>query len=144
MKKLITQVAIISCATIMVSVGGKHCFSGQHENAQRSQQEDPLKELRQLANADPAKDFEAAKAKRDIHFIGVNGITLMVPGVNNISSGKRPKEYLKRYETRVVKGTGDVMTSDEQWPLTRKVLVYAEKYNKLVLQFLTEKEAKER
>jgi hypothetical protein len=95
--------------------------------------EDEMSELRKLAVADPVKDFEAAKAKNDIHFVGVLGITIIVPGVD-----KRSALY-RRMETRIVKGTGDVPTSDEQIPLTRKVLIYAERYNKLVLQFLSQK-----
>src|SRR5207237_6638651 len=93
--------------------------------------EDYLSELRKLANADPVKDFEAAKAKNDIYFIGVRGLSLMVPGV-----GEKQQHYLKRCDTRFVKGTSDAIVYDEQLPLTKQVIAYAEKYNKLVLKFL--------
>src|SRR5437867_7557518 len=138
MKSGIPQICIFTCVTLLTFSGEKSCFGGEQEKSPKAtERDDELSELGKLASSDPVKDFEAAKAKNDIHFIGINGITLLVPGVGE-------GYQIFGIEARVVKGTSDFMESEEQLQLTKRVLAYAEKYNELVLRFLSEKEARER
>lgn len=92
----------------------------------------PLPEMSQLAESDPTKDFDDAKRRNDIYFVALRGIGLMVPYV-----GDSYKQY--GIEARVVPGTSDVL-SREELELKKRVIVYAEKYNELVLAFLAEKQ----
>lgn len=53
------------------------CGKTEFENAE----EEAVRPLKWLYNADPDNDFEVAIAKKDYRFIGVYGYSLDVPGV---------------------------------------------------------------
>ena len=92
--------------------------------------QDDMIELRQLAKSDPVRDFDAAKAAQDIHFIGVRGMALIVP-----VAGSDYEQY--HIPVHVVAGTGDCITDHDQLPLTLKALDYAATYNQRVLDYLS-------
>ena len=105
------------------------------EDQPRTTNKDDLAELRQVVAADPVKDFEIAKDRKDIHFIGIAGIGLLVPGVDG-------SVYQDRAPVHVIKGTGDLGTSNDQGPLTLTAIDYARRYNELVIAFLREEDQK--
>ena len=90
--------------------------------------------IRTLEGADPAQDIERAIKKGDLRFIGVMGYSLIVPGV---------EDYHERYEknngVRIIEGASDFILSDDVQRLNELATDYAERYNKLLLEYLSHK-----
>lgn len=96
-------------------------------------------ELLRLSTANAREDFEVAKRNGDVYFLALKGITLDVPGVE---LGEEP--YLKRVKVKVIAGTSDVLGGAQTRHVRRKVRLYAETYNRLVIKFLRQKEEQRR
>ena len=105
------------------------------QQSPKTKEVDSLSEMRRLSQSDPIKDFNEDKNRNDIHFVAIKGITLLVPGV-----GTGYESY--GVAVRVVPGSSDAPNTTEALELTKKVILYAEKYNQLVLALLAQKEKK--
>jgi hypothetical protein len=96
-----------------------------------------LTNLRAVAGSDPVKDFAAAKAKGDIRFLAMMGYARFVPGVPDYD-----QKYAKVVGVKIIPGTTDAIKSDEQRRLQDAVQSYAERYNKLVVEYLSKRKGK--
>lgn len=91
-----------------------------------------LNGLRKYAQADPNHDFAVACRTGDVRFIGMMGYGLSVPGVPNYE-----KVYAKSVGVKIIPGTTDAITNEQQRQLQDAVRFYAKKYNELVLDYLS-------
>jgi hypothetical protein len=98
-----------------------------------------LANLRKLAASDPERDFRVAKENGDIHFLAMMGYSGFVPGVPEYD-----KKYSAIVKAKIIPGTTDAITSPEQDQLLEAVKAYAQKYNKLVLNYLAKNPQKPR
>ena len=89
-------------------------------------EDESLTELRRLRSADPVADADRALSAGDTRLLGLAGFALEVPGA---SEGDR-----KRLGVREIRGTVDLFHSDEHLQLQKMARVYAERYNRRVLQ----------
>jgi hypothetical protein len=90
-----------------------------------------------LMAADPKRDFTIARNKGDIYFLAVRGVTVMIPGVE-----PSHRHLVDRVGKKIIQGTSDVVPNERARELRRNALVYAERYNRLVLQFLSQNKRK--
>jgi hypothetical protein len=84
-------------------------------------------ELKRLKTADPRADLIAALSTNDHRYLGVYGLTLVVPGINR----KLPPEIIKP-----IRGTTDAPVNDEHLELQTIAHDYAEIYNLALDAFL--------
>lgn len=87
-------------------------------------------ELKRLERADPEVDFSDAIRRREFRFLGVAGFTLAIPGV---PMSEENILLLETHGVRVIPGTSDNPVS---LPLQMHAVRYAERYNKLLLEYL--------
>jgi hypothetical protein len=83
-------------------------------------------------NSDPVSDFATAKAKGDVAFLGMKGYAITVPGVPDYD-----EKYAKFAGVKVIRGTTDAIKTDGQRRIQDAVQNYAERYNHLVLDYLS-------
>jgi hypothetical protein len=92
-----------------------------------------LEQLQKLRNADPSVDLQEAWQKGDLRFIGVNGyVGGQVLGIRD----QNFNPFVRRYGVKVIPGTGDAITSEEQLQLQTIASQYAKRYNQLLLRKL--------
>ena len=80
--------------------------------------------LSQLNLANPVADVEAALARGDTRFIGINGFTCFAPGLETASQPQPGATNLKCLE-----GTSDVIVQGEK-SLRQSAVQYARTYNR--------------
>ena len=88
-----------------------------------------------VKSAAPEEDFAAAWAKRDTRFIGVYGLTLVLPGV----AESRQFELIDKYGVSPIEGTTDYIFSPQVARLNSLASRYATRYNQLLLEKLDER-----
>ena len=81
--------------------------------------------------ADPKKDLARSLAKGDTSFVGVQGYMVIVPGVKDYYS-----RYKNKYKVKIIPGTGDAYSTDEELELQDMAIAYAEKYNLILVKIL--------
>ena len=96
-----------------------------------------LREIARLQNASPEVDFAANWAKGDKRFVGINGVGGYFPSLPK----ERVLALLNQYGATTIEGTGDVMEFPEQEELGRLAMIYATRYNPLLLKKLDEENA---
>lgn len=112
-------------------------FSSGSNSSESPSKNDTLANLRKLASSDPGKDFAAARANRDFRLLAMMGYAMTVPGVPDYK-----QKYSELVGVKLIRGTTDAITSSEQRRLQDAVQNYAEKYNKLVVNYLSTHNAK--
>lgn len=95
-----------------------------------------MKELNEIEGANPARDLQAAVARKDFRFVGIWGYTVEVPGLNE--NDKRIQEQ----GVRMIEGTSDALTNELAAKFQEKARSYAERYNHLLLDYLKKQDAK--
>jgi hypothetical protein len=113
-----------------------------------------IQELERFDLKNPTADIPKAVQKGDLRFLAVYGYAPIIPGVKEIvrnlpgveeydpNGGKYVRnKYVSRYGYRLIKGADTCMAVDWQHSQLRdKAFTYAEKYNKLLLVYLKERE----
>jgi hypothetical protein len=89
--------------------------------------EDFTQRINQLKSANVADDVNIAIQKGDLRFLVCVGFAGVVPGMPQWS-----EELYKKYGTRILDGTGDMIMSNEQKTFKELAASYAEAYNKLL------------
>jgi hypothetical protein len=84
-----------------------------------------------LYSAEPAQDYHSAISRKDYRFIGVNGYSSYVPGVN-------PTCILNDSDVRLIAGTSDAVLNYEHAKLIAIAQVYANEYNIHMLTYRKE------
>lgn len=86
---------------------------------------------------DVPRDFEAAKGRGDLRFIGVQGIRgeLLIPGVPDFQ-----EKYATRYRVKVIAGTRGVSDTAAAQAFNDAAWQYGEQYNALLRQAITAQE----
>src|ERR1700731_2674050 len=128
MRIFIRKIVITVLNVTMVAM----IFSNRSHGEERGNSNEEVANLRALAASDPKADFAAAKMKGDLRFLAMIGYSRFVPGVPDYD-----RKYSKVVGLRMIRGTTDAITSDEQRHLQDAVQSYAERYNKLVVDYLS-------
>jgi hypothetical protein len=87
--------------------------------------------LKGLKIENATADAQRAVAANDYRLLGVKGFTVEVPGV-----GRDAYDLEKRYGVKVIEGTSDAFSVDEDRRLNEDARAYAKRYNELVLSSL--------
>jgi hypothetical protein len=93
------------------------------------------KQIATLTQADVAGDVASAVAKEDRRFLLNVGFGGSIPGVPNWSD-----EMRKKYGTRILYGTGDMIFGPKHEEFKRVANEYARKYNHLLLTEISKEE----
>ncbi len=96
-----------------------------------------LKEITKLQKANVPADVEASIAKGDHRFLLLLGFGGNIPGVT------WNDEMRKKYGTRILDGTGDMIFGEDHKRYKMVAAGYAEGYNKLLWERIQEAESKE-
>lgn len=126
-KRIIPQ--ILFAILIFHIIGG----CGKEDNQKETQLPD---ELLRIANANPEDDLKEAIRQKDFRFLGVHGYSLDIPG---IPDSMYVHLYSDSSKVRVIKGTTDAITSEQQGKLQPIAWKYARAYNTLLLNYLKNK-----
>ena len=112
---------------------GSYKLSNANENIKSSKsQTETLKTiLKSLNTQNPEKDVYANLTNQDLRFICICGYACYAPGVE-----KADLALTKKYGTRCLDGTSDVVEGDEHGKLIETARTYAEKYNNALLMKL--------
>jgi len=94
-----------------------------------------LKEITKLQEANVPADVEASLAKGDHRFLLCEDFGASVPGVT------WNDEMRKKYGTRILDGTGDMIFGEDHKRYKMVAAGYAERYNKLLWERIQEAEA---
>jgi|CXWL01.1.fsa_nt_gi hypothetical protein len=94
-----------------------------------------VEQLRWVEMADPIVDAKAAIERKDFALLGVRGYTWRIPGVEE----SKKLEYSEKYGKRLIEGTDDVVLGPEHQRLIQLATKYAEKYNRYVLSYATQR-----
>lgn len=94
-----------------------------------------VEQLRWVEMADPIADAKAAIGRKDFALLGVRGYTWLLPGVEE----SKKFEYSEKYGKRLIEGTDDVVLGTEHQRLIQLATKYAEKYNRYVLSYATQR-----
>jgi hypothetical protein len=97
-----------------------------------------ISELTHMLQTDPHKAVVDAIAARDLRFLALNRDRPEVPGVPDYS-----QRYVEIYGTRILPGTTGRPRDVKQAELVRKVRGYAERYNRLLLEWLRQADAEQ-
>lgn len=84
-------------------------------------------QIEKLESANITNDVAAAVQKSDFRFLVCVGFGGIVPGVPHWN-----EELYRKYGSRVIDGTGDMIISEEQNKFKKTAAAYAEMYNKLL------------
>ena len=90
--------------------------------------------LKRMENADAILDAGEAIKHHDYRFIGIYGEGLFTPSA--------PLPLVNKYGVNPIKGTSDFQIGTDAIRLQRKAVDYAERYNRIVLDFINRLEAK--
>jgi hypothetical protein len=92
-------------------------------------------ELRRMDTANAEADLASAIRKTDFRFIGLYGVGISVPGVN-----ERCVYYCVEHRgwLKMIEGTSDAITSKEQERLQLLAEKYANQYNANLFEYLKE------
>lgn len=133
MKKRFFSYLVVAVVSLAYLKQSSTTMGNDHD----SKAEEPVgPRVENLVGADPKQDFARARAKGDVYFLAVRGLTLMVPGV------KRSQQHLVRQVgRRIIQGTSDVVPDERARKLRQNALEYAERYNQLVVKFLIQQDA---
>ena len=96
----------------------------QDKKSFKSQTETLKMELKSLNLENPEVDANKNFSNRDFQFICICGYACYTPGV-----GKDDLALTKKYGSRCIEGTSDVVEGDEHGKLIEAAKTYAEKYN---------------
>jgi len=95
-----------------------------------------VKQLRWLDTADAAADFQRqVLQKHDTRFIAMYGFATIVPGTDEA----RHSNLIRHRGVRYIEGTSDTPASLEEVRLNDKAEIYAERYNIMLLKYLSER-----
>ena len=93
-----------------------------------------VKRLRWLDRFDVVADFrDHVGRKRDTRFVAIYGFATIVPGTDEA----RHSKLIRQRGVRYIEGTSDTPASPEEQRLNDKAEVYAERYNALLLEYLS-------
>jgi hypothetical protein len=84
--------------------------------------------------ANPEKDLIRSLLKGDTSFVGIQGYSVIVPGVKDYYN-----RFKSKYKVKIIPGTGDAFSTNEEMELQDKAIAYAEKYNICLLKILKQK-----
>lgn len=94
-----------------------------------------VKRLRWLDRADVVADFRHhVREKHDIRFVAIYGFATIVPGTDEAGDSK----LIRQRGVRYIEGTSDTPASPEEQRLNDKAEEYAERYNAMLLKYLTQ------
>jgi len=127
--KVLILIVFYSIALVLPSVSKAE--PNETDKAREERDRYVLSHLGKYAHANPEKDFETARRKGDLRFVGMMGYGLSVPGVPDYE-----KTYAKSVGVKIIPGTTDAITSQKQSQLEEAVRLYAKRYNQLLLQYL--------
>ena len=92
-----------------------------------------VKRLLWLDRADVASDFRHhVRQKRDTRFVAIYGFATIVPGTDEAHS-----RLIRQRGVRYIEGTSDTPASPEEQRLNDKAEAYAERYNAMLLKYLS-------
>ena len=92
-----------------------------------------VKRLRWLDRADVVSDFRHhVRWKRDTRFVAIYGFATIVPGTDEGYS-----RLIRQRGVRYIEGTSDTLASPEEQRLNDKAEAYAERYNAMLLKYLS-------
>lgn len=134
---------VLTRTTVAAVVGAALFFAGHRltlrgDAPSTSQSPMPgaeLSEAQRLAISDPKRDFALDRDKSDIHFWAVMGVVTDVVGVEGADEA-----YLKQVPIKTVQGTTDELSPSQDRATREKVRRYVQAYNKLVVEFLRERD----
>jgi hypothetical protein len=86
-----------------------------------------------LDKADAANHALAAVGNGDRRLLGVQGYSLVIPGV----PAQRMEEYTRRLGVRLLKGTSDSWQNEEHKAYNVAAGRYADRYNRALLQMVS-------
>ncbi len=92
----------------------------------------PSLRLSDMANADAPREVARRVARGDLRFVGVNGFSLMVPGI----AGGAVNRLVQAKGVNDIQGTSDAIGGPEQLRLQSLALRYARRCNALLLDYL--------
>ena len=93
-----------------------------------------VKRLRWLDRADVVADFRHhVRRKRDTRFVAIYGFATIVPGTDEA----RQSKLIRQRGVRYIEGTSDTPASPEEQRLNDKAEAYAERYNAMLLKYLS-------
>ena len=89
-----------------------------------------LESLKALVASDPEKDADSAISKGNLGFLGIAGVSVMVPagGDGDISGCLSGADY----QVKLIRGTSDVIEGDEHLELIQRATRYAARYNAVI------------
>ncbi len=95
-------------------------------------------QLAAIELADPLEDAVRAYRRGDYHLVGFLGVGLVIPGVNFDFSARLPgpQNYIP---TKIISGTGEIITSERHALLNKRALEYGTAYNSKMIILLTTK-----
>lgn len=79
----------------------------------------------------PANDMKQSLNNGDKRFIGICGYACYPPGLTD-----EELDWAKEYGFRIIEGTSDMIEGNEHAALIGKARVYAEQYNRALVQYL--------
>jgi hypothetical protein len=124
MKNIIIYLFLLS-----VVLSGSSCQPGK--STSRYKQPYPpgyfAQQIKKIESSNVTNDVAAAIKNSDFRFLVCVGFVGIVPGVPQWN-----KELYKKYGTRVLDGTGDMIMSEEQRKFKITAAAYADAYNKLL------------
>jgi len=97
-----------------------------------------VQQLRWIERANPIADAKEAISKRDFKLRAVCGAGLSIPGVDF----KQYELIQNRHGYSILEGTSDVIVSEEHLRLVHQAYIYAETYNRYIIQESNTKGAK--
>jgi len=81
---------------------------------------------------DPDADFEQAAKHGELHFVAINELTTILPGL----SDDCPRDLVAEFGSKTIEGTSDGPASRAESDLNAIARMYAERYNRLILVHL--------
>ena len=117
------NVVLLSCVLMAMP-----CYAAERE-------QDVVKQLQWVEHADPVADAKKAVGRSEFTFIGVDGITWTIPGIDE----SKKFELRKKYGLIIIEGTSDAVQGDEHTRLQGLATEYAKKYNLYLLDHIKTK-----
>jgi hypothetical protein len=123
MKMIIATCLSMSMAVLLVSCAAEKSTTAKHPYPPGHF----AQQITRLESANVTNDVNAAMMDSDRKFLVCVGWGGTVPGVPHWN-----EDLSKKYGTRILDGTGDMILTDEQKEFKATAQAYAEAYNKLL------------
>jgi hypothetical protein len=124
------KIQIITALLIMI-IFGNQVRAQDNKKSLMTQTETLKATLSRLNLGNPEKDIDTNIANADLRFICICGYACYAPGVD-----KSDLSLTKKYGTRCLEGTSDVIEGEEHGKLIETARKYAERYNTALLKKL--------